>query len=165
MILNADREFTRVRRVRRLRCVRRRAFDCAVILNEHAVEEHRHRACLLQRAIGVELWRVEDHIVRVPLAIRIARIHEWRVLPVHRAGHAVDIRLVGVRPQDLQLITAHEENAAVAAMLIFAMAGLRHHPFNVELARPEGILRLNVATAWRDAEFAVLHSPLACTIA
>src|SRR5690242_2642589 len=104
VILEDERHPIRVRRVWRAGLVRGWAGELDVILDENSVVQDRHVRLTCRRAAGVEMRAMEDHVVRLPLAWRPTRVHQWRVLPVDRRRDSVRVGRVVVRVEHLNFI-------------------------------------------------------------
>ena len=87
----------------------------------------------LQLAGGVEPGAAEGDVVRLPLAGRARGVEQGRILAVDRAGLAVGVGVGLVRVQHLDLELAHQEDAAVAAILALTLGRARRGPLDVEL--------------------------------
>ncbi len=109
------------------------------------------------RARRVESRRREDDVVGLPFAWRTRRVHERRILPVHRRGLAVGIGLVLIAVEHLHLELSEEEHAAVAAPLAGALDLFRRGELHVELEVGELLLRFDHALG--RLQHAVLHRP------
>src|SRR5262249_35856264 len=94
--------------------VRRGAEDLLLLVGQHAVVEDRDGRGLLHLAVLV-VGGVEDDVVGLPLAGLAGGIDQRRPLAVERGGLAVGIRGILVAVEDLDLVAAVQEDAAVAA--------------------------------------------------
>src|SRR4051812_28276521 len=104
-----------------------------VVLYENTVVHDRHARGRRDPARGVESRAMKDDVVGLPLAGRPARVHERRVLPVDRRGVAVSVRDIVIRVEYLNLVSAHQKHAAVAALLPIALWRRRRAPLDVKL--------------------------------
>ena len=83
---------------------------------------------------------VEDDVVGLPLARRARGVDQRRVLAVDRAAPAVGVGRVLIAVEDLDLVAAEEEDAAVAAALAVAFDVLGRGELEVELEVAELVL-------------------------
>ena len=99
-----------------------------VVLHEDAVVEQGDPRRLEELARGVEPGAAEGDVVGLPLAGRPRGVEQGRVLAVDRPRLAVGVGVgpVGVEHLDLEL--AHQEDAAVAAVLAHAVGRARARP-------------------------------------
>ena len=103
---------------------------------------------------------MKDNVVDLPLARWAAGIHERRILPVDSCGLAVRVGLAVIRIKHLHLVEAHQEHAAISAILVFTARGIGRSPFEMQLAVPERVASVHVSGAGDDFEIPVSHSPL-----
>src|SRR5882762_3037615 len=94
---------------------------------------HRDPRRVPYRTIRREPGAVENDVVCLPLAGGPAGVHERRGLSVHGSGLAVGVGLVAVRIEHLDLVMAHQEHAAVTALLTLALGRRGRRPLDVEL--------------------------------
>src|SRR3546814_5315246 len=80
----------------------------------HAVEESGDIGGTQQLAVGCEMRPLEDDVVTLPLAGFARRVHQRRLPRIDRADGAVGIGRVPIAVEDLELVTLHEPDAAVA---------------------------------------------------
>ncbi len=114
--------------------IRRGAFQCDIVLYQHAVVEHRHARRRIHRTVRSKPRRRENDVVGLPFAGRQARIHERRILFVDGAGLAVDVRFVFKRIEHLHFVHVLQEHAAVGPILTdFVRRQLRCVPFDMQL--------------------------------
>src|SRR3954463_5812099 len=99
---------------------------------------------MLQLPIG-KSRPVEDDVVGLPLSRRTRRIHQRRILSVHRARLPIGISLVLVGIEHLDFVSAHQKHAAVAALLAFSVGRSWLGELYVQLTIPEGIARGDIA--------------------
>ena len=137
--------------------------DLDVVLNEHAVVQHRDPRPVDDLSLLVEFRGVEDDVVRLPLAGLARSIHQRRVLLVDRAGLTVVVSLILIRVEDLHLVALHQEYAAVAAFLAFAFHDRRRRPFDVQLRVAEFVGGDHVPSSWHHLDITVTHDPLCGT--
>src|SRR5712692_3906331 len=123
----------------------RRPGQLHVILNEDAVVEGGDAGWAQEFAGGVETRSVKNDVVNLPLAGRARGVYLRRKLAVDSGGLAVGVCLVFVGVEDLHFVEAVEENAAVSAVLVLALRGLRLSEFDVELAIAKGLAGVEVA--------------------
>ena len=118
------------------------ALELPVVLDEHAVEEERHRGPLDER-VAVPHRRVEDDVVALPRALRARRVHERRILRVD--GPRLPVRVVRVRVrrlrgigqigvEHLDLVAPEQDDPGVTAALPPSRRRLRRLPLQMELA-------------------------------
>src|SRR6267143_1339032 len=102
---------------------------------------------------------MEDDVVRLPLAWRPRGIDERGILAVDRACLAVGIGVVLIGIEHLELVYPHQEDAAVAALLPFALHGGRRGPLDVQLHVAEAAGRDEHAGAGLYLDVAIPHGP------
>lgn len=115
-----------------------------MMMNQHAVVDDSD----ISRAdelLSFETWSNEEYIVGLPLTWLAAPVDQWRILTVYGAGCAVRIGYVVIPVENLNLISPHQEDAAVAAALAFTPHLRRRSPFDVQLTVSEVLPRLDVA--------------------
>src|SRR5438309_4142512 len=139
--------------------VHRPAGDDRVVLDEHAVVQHRHPRRVAHGAVRCEAGPVKNDVVGLPLARRAARIDERGGLSVDGGGLAVGVRVAVIGIEHLNLIVRHHEDAAVAAILALARGRHRRRPFDVQLDVAEAALRHDRPRVWRHLEVTVSHDP------
>ena len=100
-----------------------RAENFFVVLNEYAVMKDRQARGLEQIAGIVKARTAERGVERLPLPGRARGVKERRVLAIDRSGLSVGVSIGPVGIEDLQLVKAHEEDAAIAAVLALAGGG------------------------------------------
>ena len=123
------------------------------VLDQHAVLERGDPRGLQQLARpGRSAAPRKTTSYALPLAGRAASVHERRVLPVERARLAVRVGRALVRVEHLQLVDVHEEDAAVAAVLVGPDRRARRRPLDVQLAVAERPRGLDAARALHDLE-------------
>src|SRR3954462_9602024 len=99
---------------------------------------------MLQLPIG-KSRRMEDDVVGLPVSRGTRRIHQRRILSVHRARLPIGVSLVLVGIEHLDFVSAHQKHAAVAALLAFSVGRSWLGELNVQLAIAEGITRRDIA--------------------
>src|SRR5882672_1435859 len=102
---------------------------------------------------------MEDDVVRLPLAWRPRGIDERGILAVDRACLAVGIGVVLIGIEHLELVYPHQEDAAVAALLPFALHDGWRGPLDVQLYVAEAARRDEHAGAGLYLDVAILHGP------
>src|SRR5208337_4442321 len=129
------------------------------VLNQDTVEENRNPGRLDQLAAAVVPRPAKGDVKSLPLARWPCGVEQRRILPVNGARHAigVGVRFVGIEHLDLEL--AHEEDAAVAAILACADRRSGRGPLDVKLKIAETRLRLDWSCPRRDLEDSVLQQP------
>src|SRR2546429_6886029 len=130
------------------------------MMRYHAVEDDGH-ICRFDHLFAIELRRFENHVVAVPLSFRQARVHHRWIEPVNRARAAVGVGRVIVTREHLEFVTAHEDNAAVAAELSDAswLHNRRRGPFEMQLHVSEALFCDQAARAWNQLDIAVFDLP------
>jgi hypothetical protein len=159
MILQAQRQFVWPCLVRRTRLMRRRPGQFHIVLNQHAVVKRRYSRRLQQFSCRIKSRPVKHNRVRLPLSRRTRRIHQRRILPIHRCRRSIRIRLALIRIQYLHLIQIHQEHPAVSAVLILAFRRRWFHEFQVQLAIAKSLLRLNVPGLLHDFKVSISNFP------
>ena len=130
-----------------------------VVLHEDPVVEQGDPRRLQELAGRVEPGAAEGDVVGLPLAGRARGVEQGRILAVDRPRLAVGVGLglVGVEHLDLEL--AHQEDAAVAAVLAHAGGRVGRGPLDVELDVAELPLRLDRPGPRHRLQVAVGHLP------
>ena len=130
-----------------------------VVLHKHAILQNSDVSGMKQLAVGSEARSVEDDVVSLPFAGAQAGIHQWRCLRVNGTGLAIGVSLVLVRIENLELVTAHEIDAAVASALILVVRRVRLGPFDVQLTIAERLRGTDVAGSGNNFDGAVDNFP------
>src|SRR6266550_4654113 len=159
MILQRERQFLRRRFVQRAFAVRGGAGELDVVLYQHAVVKNGRACGTRQLSCRVKTRTVKNNVVGLPFARRTRGVHQRRILAINRRGLAIGIRLALIGIEDLSLVESLQENAAVAAVLVFAFRGGRLGKFHVQLAIAKRFACLNVPGLWHNLEVAVLDFP------
>ena len=102
---------------------------------------------------------MEDDVVGLPLSRRTRRIHQRRILSVHRARLPIGISLVLVGIEHLDFVSAHQKHAAVAALLAFSVGRSWLEELYVQLAIAEGIARGDIAALGDHFHVAAVDLP------
>ena len=129
-----------------------------VIVQQHSVQENRHRSRSGQLLAGV-FRRFKSDVVTLPFARLAHRIHQRRPLPVHRPRLPIRISLAPERVQHLNLKKTHQEYAAVPAILTDSADIRRLGPFDVQLNIAELFLRRDIAAPRHHLEVPVSDLP------
>src|SRR6266853_833935 len=159
VVLQEDGKPVRMRLVVRTRGVHRPAGDDRIVLHQHPVVQHRDPRRVAYRTIRREPGAVENDVVRLPLAGGPAGVHERRGLSVHGSGLAVGVGLVAVRIEHLDLVMAHQEHAAVTALLPLTLGRRGRRPLEVELDVSEGAPSDDRPGAGDDFRVPVTYQP------
>ena len=120
------------------------ALDGYVVLHQNAVLQHGDTSGSEQRAVVRKARRVVNDVIDLPFAGRAATVDQGRILAVNGASLAVEVRGVGVGIQDLDFITALDDNTAVSPALTLAFDFLRRGPFDMQLAIAKRLLGMDV---------------------
>src|SRR5262249_20723979 len=101
-------------------------------LRHHAVMDHGD-ICRLGYLRAFETRPFEDDVIGLPFTRLSRRVHQWGPLSVNRRCLAIGVRLVVIGVEHLDLVTAHDQNAAISAPL--AISGDFHgrRPLDVKL--------------------------------
>ena len=75
-----------------------------------------------------------NDVVTLPLTGLAGSIHEWLGSTIKRSGLPISVGLVLVAIKDLNLVSSHQENSAVATPLAAALHFGRSSPFDMKLA-------------------------------
>ena len=94
------------------------------------------------------------------MARRTRSVDERRILAVDGGGLAVGVGFVLVGIEHLNFVESHQKNAAVAAILAFALWRNGFGKLHVQLAIAEGRFCVDVAGFGHHFEIAVFHFPL-----
>src|SRR5258708_36220078 len=121
-----------------------------IVLYQHAVLQDGDARSPQELAVGGEARPVPNDVVRLPLARTPAGIHQRRRLRIDSAGLAVGVGLVVERIEDLQLVFAHEVDAAVAPALVLVMRRIGLSPLDMQMAVALSLRGVNVARALTD---------------
>src|ERR1044072_6960400 len=160
VVLEFERQLVGVGLVGRPRLIGRWADQLEIVLDQHAVEQHRHPRRTLERAVGFEMRAVEDDVVGLPLARPARWIYERRILTVHGAGLTVGIGVVLIGIEDLQLVNPHQEDAPGPPLLPAPADDGGSGPLERELHVAEPARRLNHAGPRLHFHVAVRERPL-----
>src|SRR5580704_8207852 len=131
-----------------------------VVLRQDAVVKNGDVRGPSQFSGWVEARAVPDDVVGLPLAGCARSIHQRRILAIHGGRLPVGVRLAVVRIEHLDFVEPHQENAAVAAILVFTFRRVWFPELDMELAIAKRFLRTDVAGFRSDLEVAVLDFPL-----
>lgn len=159
MILQREGKGIGVRPVHRASRVDGPTGDHRVVLHQHSIEEHRHSRRDRDFAVLVEVRAMKHDVVGLPLPRGSGRIHERGRLAIHRPRHAVGVGDVLVNVEHLNLVVAHQEDAAVPAFLAVALGRRRRGPLDVELHIPEPALGMDPARPRHDFHVSVMYGP------
>src|SRR5277367_843544 len=108
-----------------------------MVLSQDAVVNQGDVSKLGYRPVLRKVRSVEDNVVGLPFARRQARIHLRRILAINGTRLPVGVGLAVVGIKDLNLISLHQVDATVAAILVLAVRWIGSRPFNVQLAIAE----------------------------
>src|SRR6266568_2145048 len=111
--------------------VRGGAGEFDVILYEHAIVKNGFARGTRQLSGRIKTRAMKNDVVSLPLARRARSVHQRRILAIDRRGLPVGIRLALIGIEDLRFVESLQENAAVAAVLVFAFRGRRLGKFDV----------------------------------
>src|ERR1035437_5841595 len=148
-----------VRRVLRHLPVDHGADRFLVVVNQHAIEEHGLNG-RLDEPLAFKPRRFEDDVVDLPLTRFASRIHKRRELPVNRRCLAVGVGGIVEGVEHLNLVTAHQQHAAIAARLAGTFDVGQLGPLDVKLAVAELLTREKVTRAGSHLEVAAPDFPL-----
>jgi hypothetical protein len=137
VVLNGDRAFGRVGRVLGWAIERCIPLELEMIQDQDPVMDRRDVGWGCQLAIFLEAGARPVDVVSVPLAWPTHGIDHRRSLFVDGAGLPIVVGLVLEGIEHLQLVTAHQEDAAVAAALSLTAGRRGGGPFEVQLAIAE----------------------------
>src|SRR2546425_449487 len=102
---------------------------------------------------------VEHDVIGLPLTGGAAGVRERRILAVHGGRLTVGVGAVLIRIEHLDFVAAHQEDAAVAALLALALGRRGGRPLDVQLAVAEGAGRVDAAAPAHDLHVPVRHLP------
>ena len=105
-----------------------------VVLDEDAVVEDGERGLSRDLAVLIEERAMIDDVIALPLARLAAGVDQRHGTAVQRPALAVRIGLVLIGIEDLDLVLALEEHAAVAAALAGALHLRGRRELDVQLA-------------------------------
>src|SRR2546430_17530361 len=160
VVLEREGEFVRTCGVRRADVVSGGTGEFDVVLREDAVVEDGNMRRASEFAGCIEARAMPDDVVGLPLARSASSVYQRRILAVNRGDLAVGVSLAVVRIKNLNFVKAHQEDAAVAAVLVFALGRIGLTKFDVELAIAKTVLGADVASLGRDFKVAVFDLPL-----
>ena len=120
--------------------------------------ENRHIAGLYQLA-AFKPRGFESDVVGLPLAGLARGIHQRRPLSVDRSSLPIRVGGIVVGVQHLNLIVAHQENAAISTPLAGAVHLCRRGPLDVQLHVAELLLGIDVTGIVNHLRIAVFHLP------
>ncbi len=159
VILEGEGKFVRTCGVGRADVMAGGTGELDVVLREDAIVEDCDMRGSSEFAGRVKTRTVPDDVVRLPLAGGACGIDERGILAVHRGNLAVCVSFAVVGIEDLNFVEAHQEDTAVAAVLIFALGRIGFTEFDVELAIAEALLGLDIASLGCDLEVAIFDFP------
>ena len=107
--------------------------DGDVVLDENAVVQD-GEGTVAHGAVRGFLGGAKDDVVGLPFARLATGVDQRGAVAVERAALAVGIGLVLVAVQDLDLVAAHQIDAAIAPALAAAFDGGGRRPLDVHLA-------------------------------
>ena len=137
------------------------AEDKGTLLNAHAVEVHGDAGGPNQTAVLGENRSDKLDGVALPFAGRAGRIGAWGMLAINSPGLAVGVGDILIRVEDLNLILANEEDAAVAAILAaFQVGAWRCPPLEMKPAGAEGRASDEVVFPRPDFEVIARENPV-----
>src|SRR5690606_6069429 len=136
------------------------AQNCCAVLDQYAIVQYRDYRLGTVCAIFFERGGSIDNVVGVPFARLPHGIHYGGRLLVDAAGLPIHIRFGPIGVQNLQLIDALQEHAAVSAHLALAVDPFGYTPFDVQLEVTEYPLGLNVAGGFVYRKHSVRYRPL-----
>src|SRR5438876_4525934 len=145
MVLEGEGEFVWTRSVWRADVVAGGAGEFDVVLRQDAVVEDGDVRGASEFAGCVKARAMPDDVVGLPLAGCASSVHQRRILAIYRGDLAVGVSLAVVRIEHLNFVEAHEEDAAVAAVLVFALGRIGLTKFDVKLAIAKTVLGADVA--------------------
>src|SRR5687767_414977 len=128
------------------------------MMDHHPVMDH---CCIgrLDKLAVLEARRLEDDVVTLPLA-RFARcIHHGRILAVNRRRLAIGIGRIVPGIENLDLVAAHQKNAAIGAPLSRAARNRWRGPLDMILRVAEFLPGEDLARSAYDFHVAVLDLP------
>ena len=160
MVLEGEREFVRTCGVRRADVMPGGTGEFDVVLREDAVVEDGDVRGASEFAGCVKARAMPDDVVGLPLAWGARSVYQRRILAIYRRYLAVGVSLAAVGIENLNFVKAHEEDAAVAAVLVFALGRIRLTKFDMELAIAKTVFGADVAGLGRDFKVAVFDFPL-----
>jgi len=135
------------------------ALNFDIVLHEYAVVKDGDAAEADEFSILIEARGMENDVVGLPLTGLPRGVDERRILAVDGGGLAVGVSLVIEGIEDLNFVHAHQEDAAIAAILILPFGWRGRGEFNVKLHIAEGLLRVHVAGFGNGFEVAVADFP------
>lgn len=159
VILKRKREFIRSRFVRRPTSVCGRAGELDVVLHEDAVVKDGVARFAQELAVGIEARAVEDDVIPLPFARRARSVDLRWILTVDRGGLAIGVGSVVVGIENLNFVEALQKDAAVAALLAFAVRRRGLAKLDVQLAIAKGFFRSHFARLRHDFDVTVLEFP------
>ena len=107
--------------------------EILVVVDDDAVVDDGDKCWAHQFAFGI-FWSGKNDVITLPFSLCSGGIHHWGSLPVEGSGLAVGVGDIGMAFLDLDFVFIHEEDAAVAAFLVFYFAASWNLPLDVELA-------------------------------
>ena len=159
VVLQRKREFVRTCGVRRTDVMAGGSGEFDIVLRENTVVEDGNVRGASEFAGCIKARAMPDDVVDLPLAGGTRSIDERRILTVHRGNLAIGISFAVVRIQHLNFVKAHQEDAAVTAVLVFAFGRIGLAKLDMELAIAEVVFSTDVAGLGRNFKVAVFDFP------
>src|SRR5258706_7110866 len=160
VVLKGQGEFFWTWRVRRADVMPGGAGEFDIVLREDAVVEDGNMRGAREFAGCVKARAMPDNVVGLPLACGARSVYQRRILAIYRGDLAVGVSLAVVRIEYLNFVKTHEEDPAVAAVLVFAFGRIGLTKFDVELAIAKTFLGADVASLGRDFKITAFYFPL-----
>src|SRR5258708_39586988 len=123
VVLQRQRKFIRPWLVRWAHMVPSGASQLDVVLHQHAIVKNGFARGARQFSRRIKTRAMKNDVVSLPLARRPRSVHQRGILPINRRGLPVGIRLALIGIEDLRLVESLQEDAAVAAVLVFSFRG------------------------------------------
>ena len=114
-------------------------------------------------AVFIEYRSIVDDVICVPFSRLSHRIYKWCLLFVDTSSLSVCIGFILVVVENLNLISALKEYAAVTSSLAFTIDHSRCAPFDMQLEASEFLFGLNTSGVTYNGKYSVMYIPFSFT--
>jgi hypothetical protein len=159
VVLQRQGKFFRTGYIGRALMVSGRTGGFDVILYEHAIVQNRESRWTQKFSGSIKTWAVKNDVVDLPLTRRARGVHKGRELTIDGSRLAIGVGFTLVGVEDLDFVETVKKDAAIAAILIFALRRIGLGEFDVKLAVAEGVASVKLAGFRHNFEVTVFYFP------